>query len=151
MKATRVLALVSLVFAFPVAAAVPLKDAVHEYGPDSALTPLDKTFQMALLEKGWIPLTAAEREITAQINLRAHNAKVRIRFGDGKATFTLMDAKNLDTGPCTIWVADKETRFDACVHPAYYEWLEGVIAALPLARARVLLVQSVANPGASKP
>ena len=146
--AARMLALLWLLFALPAAATdpVPLTDLVHEYGADSALAPLDQTFQIALIDAGWLPLTVAEREIMAETTIRGHYAKVRIRFGDGKATFTLMEGKNLDQRECK-YTKDRKVFRGPCIHPAYYEWLERIAATLPVARAKVVLMQSLVGNG----
>jgi hypothetical protein len=131
------------------AAAVPLKDAVHEYGPDAALAPVHQAFQMALLDNNWIPLTASAREITAETRVRSHYAKVRIAFGDGKATFTLLDSQELDAGACYEADASKgqSVRVESCIHPAYYEWVESIVTALPRAHAKVVLLRAAAGGG----
>jgi hypothetical protein len=122
---------------------VPLTDVTREYGADAALAPLSDTFQMALLDLRWVPLTVADSEITAEAWVRSHYMKVRIRFGDGKATFTLVDSENLNTGPCYVSRGKKVVPVEACVHPLYYDYFDPLMAALPKAHARVVVLKSI--------
>jgi hypothetical protein len=144
----RVLALLGLLTALPAAggAYVPLADAVREYGPDDGLAPLDKSFQMALIDTGWSVVAVAEHEVTAESRTDHQYAKVRVRFGERKATFTLLESENLGQKECRYFKQGKPLR-GPCIEEQYYERLDRIVSALPLAHARVVFLQSLIGPG----
>jgi len=143
-RAAKAAAMLCVALTTPAVAAiyVPLTEVTHEY--DQSLPHFDQSLQMALIEEGWLPLVVTANEITAETTSRDHYAKVRIRFGDGKATFTLIDSKNLDNGECVYRKEGKMFR-GRCVHGAYYEWLKLVMRTIPLGHARIEFVRSLAQ------
>ena len=144
----RLVTMLCLAFAAP-AFSAPLADVTHAYDP--SLQHFDQSFQMALIDSGWIPLAVTDGEVTAETHARGRYAKVRIRFGNGKATFTLLESKGLDQGDCEYSKGAKKVR-GPCIDSDYYGWLERVMAAIPRAHARMALVRSLAGPATgSKP
>jgi hypothetical protein len=120
---------------------VELKQVTHEY----ATSPphFDTSFQLAMLDAGWLPLTVAAGDITAEGRLGDRSAKVRIQFADGKATFTLLESTNLGQETCAFNRGTKLVR-GACINQAYYDWIESIMTGLPAAHARIALVKALA-------
>jgi hypothetical protein len=137
---TTVLWLAFAPAAFAQLGPVALKEVTHSF--NRSLPHLEESFQLALVNAGWVPLTMDRSEATAEIRIRSHAAKVRIRFADGRATFTLIESINLDQYDCDLFKRGVKVSHGPCIHENYYAWIEDIMDALPMAQAHTAFLKS---------
>ncbi|HPF25802.1 MAG TPA: hypothetical protein P5528_09570 [Steroidobacteraceae bacterium] len=121
MRRQVLVALVTLAFALPLLAAVPLVDPQPIAVP-SGLTAKDvsRGIRMGLTQRGWIVNKENPQDMEATLNVRKHTLRIRVDYDTSTIALKYLDSTNLDYG----LAKDGSTRV---IHKKYGAWMQNTV------------------------